>query len=163
MLEEGAERDMHEILDEAAAKTDRAAGSDAQKAGDFYGSFMDEAAIESRGLAPLDAELKRIEALASKKDLAGYIGYAQRIGVPQPFASQLGYLWVVAPLLLATMVVMCRLEQTRAGRALIALRGDELAAQSECRARQPTLDAWSSVSSELPGAFGTSTRIGRLG
>jgi branched-chain amino acid transport system permease protein len=49
-------------------------------------------------------------------------------GVPQPFASQLGYLWVVAPLLLGAMGIMWRLERTRAGRALVALREDELAA-----------------------------------
>ena len=51
-------------------------------------------------------------------------------GVPQPFASQLGYLWVVAPLLLAAMLFMWRLERTRAGRALVALREDELAADA---------------------------------
>ena len=51
-------------------------------------------------------------------------------GVPQPFATQLGYLWVVAPLLLAAMAFMWRLERTRAGRALVALREDELAADA---------------------------------
>jgi branched-chain amino acid transport system permease protein len=51
-------------------------------------------------------------------------------GVPQPFASQLGYLWIVAPLLVLTMVVMWRLERTRSGRALVALREDELAADA---------------------------------
>jgi len=51
-------------------------------------------------------------------------------GIPQPFASQLGYLWIVAPLLVGTMVVMWRLERTRAGRALVALREDELAADA---------------------------------
>jgi putative endopeptidase len=85
MLEDGAEHDMRQILEEAAGKPNRAPGSDEQKAGDFFGSFMDEAAIESRGLAPLEEDLKRIQAIASKKDLAAYLGYAQRIGVPQPF------------------------------------------------------------------------------
>jgi branched-chain amino acid transport system permease protein len=51
-------------------------------------------------------------------------------GVPQPFATQLGYLWIVAPLLLAGMAFMWRLERTRAGRALVALREDELAADA---------------------------------
>ena len=31
--------------------------------------------------------------------------------MPQPFVSQLGYLWIVAPLLVVTMVVMWRLER----------------------------------------------------
>ena len=51
-------------------------------------------------------------------------------GVPQPFATQLGYLWIVAPLLLTSMAFMWRLERTRAGRALVALREDELAADA---------------------------------
>ena len=85
MLEEGAEHDMHEILEEAAKQPDRPTGSDAQKAGDFYGSFMDEATIESRGLKPLESELARIDAIASKKDVAAYIGHAQRSAVSQPF------------------------------------------------------------------------------
>jgi hypothetical protein len=51
-------------------------------------------------------------------------------GVPQPFSTQLGYLWIVAPLLVAGMAFMWRLERTRAGRALVALREDELAADA---------------------------------
>ena len=50
--------------------------------------------------------------------------------MPQPFATQLGYLWIVAPLLVAGMAFMWRLERTRAGRALVALREDELAADA---------------------------------
>src|SRR5688500_1815206 len=52
MLQEDAERDLHAILEEAA-KANAAAGTDTQKIGDFYASFMDEATIEKRGLEPL--------------------------------------------------------------------------------------------------------------
>jgi putative endopeptidase len=38
---------------EAAARESAAAGTNAQKVGDFYSAFMDEAAIEARGAAPL--------------------------------------------------------------------------------------------------------------
>ena len=85
LLEEGAERHLHEILEEAA-RAAASAGSDTQKVGDFYASFMDEATIEARGLAPLREELERIDALASKRDVARYIGHAQRSFVAHPFA-----------------------------------------------------------------------------
>jgi putative endopeptidase len=84
MLEEGAQRDLRVIVEEAA-RSGAAVGTDAQKVGDFYASFMDESAIEQRGLAPLKAELARIDALASRRDIAGYFGHAQRIGAIHPF------------------------------------------------------------------------------
>ena len=40
-----------------APKATRRAGSDARKIGDYYASFMDEAAIEAKGLAPLQPTL----------------------------------------------------------------------------------------------------------
>src|SRR5262249_25887743 len=49
-------------------------------------------------------------------------------GIPQPFATQLHYMWLALPLLILSMIFVARLERTRAGRALIALREDELAA-----------------------------------
>ncbi len=51
-------------------------------------------------------------------------------GIPQPFASQIEYLWIVLPLLIITMILIYRLERVRVGKALIAIREDELAASS---------------------------------
>jgi predicted metalloendopeptidase len=84
-LEEGAERDLRDILEEAA-RSKAAPGSDAQKVGDYYASFLDEATVEARGLKPLSDELARIDALQTKQDLAAYVGRAQRLFVAQPFA-----------------------------------------------------------------------------
>ncbi|HKU14402.1 MAG TPA: M13-type metalloendopeptidase [Steroidobacteraceae bacterium] len=84
-LQEDAEHDLRDILEEAA-KSKAAAGSDAQKVGDYYASFLDEATVEARGLKPLSAELSRIDALKTPQDIAGYIGHAQRLFVAQPFA-----------------------------------------------------------------------------
>ncbi len=84
MLEEAAQRDLHEILDQAS-QAHAPAGSDLQKVGDFYASFMDEATIDTRALAPLHDELARIDALASRQDVARYIGHSQRLFVAQPF------------------------------------------------------------------------------
>ncbi|MET0533210.1 MAG: M13-type metalloendopeptidase [Steroidobacter sp.] len=85
LLEDNAESDLKAILDEAAA-ANAPAGSDAQKVGDLYASFLDETAIEARGLAPLAEELKRIDQLKTRQDIARYIGYSQRISVRHPFA-----------------------------------------------------------------------------
>jgi branched-chain amino acid transport system permease protein len=51
-------------------------------------------------------------------------------GIPQPFRSTLEYLWVALPLLGLSMAFMYRLEKIRVGRALIAIREDELAADA---------------------------------
>jgi putative endopeptidase len=84
-LQDDAERDLRDILDETA-RSKGAPGSDAQKVGDYYASFLDEAAVEARGLKPLSQELARIDALKTKQDLAGYVGRAQRLFVAHPFA-----------------------------------------------------------------------------
>ena len=89
LLEEGAERNLRSILEEAAA-ANAPVGSDMQKIGDFYASFMDEATVEARALAPLEQEFRYIDSLASKKDVAGYIGRSQRSFVSHPFVYFVG-------------------------------------------------------------------------
>ncbi|HEU4602965.1 MAG TPA: M13-type metalloendopeptidase [Steroidobacteraceae bacterium] len=86
LLQEAAERDLRSILEEAAAQPNKVAGSDSQKIGDYYASFMDEAKVESLGLKPLAAELARVDRIGSKKDLAQYIGYGERAFIGHPFA-----------------------------------------------------------------------------
>ncbi|CAN1212472.1 branched-chain amino acid ABC transporter permease [Tumidithrix helvetica PCC 7403] len=50
--------------------------------------------------------------------------------IPQPFRTPIEYLWIALPLLVLSMVFMYRLERIRVGRALIAIREDELAADA---------------------------------
>jgi putative endopeptidase len=64
---------------EAASKAP--AGSEARKVGDYYASFMDEAAIESKGIAPLGPELERIQKIKDKVGLAQEIGRDLRADV----------------------------------------------------------------------------------
>jgi predicted metalloendopeptidase len=85
ILQEAAEADVRELLETAAHDPRRTPGSDAQKAGDFYASFMDVERIEALGLTPLQAELERIGQLRTRADVSRYMGYNQRIGVAQPF------------------------------------------------------------------------------
>lgn len=71
-------------------------------------------------------EILRVVAL--NLDITG--GAVGIFGIPQPFQSTLEYLWIALPLLVLSMVFMYRLEKIRVGRALIAIREDELAADS---------------------------------
>jgi putative endopeptidase len=65
---------------EAAAAGPRD-GSDRAKVGALYASFMDEATIERRGLAPLAPMLARIEAIADRRALAAFLGGEVRADV----------------------------------------------------------------------------------
>lgn len=83
-LADRAELDIRAIIEEAANATDKAPGSDVQKIGDFYLSYMDSARIEESGLTPLEEELARIESIASKDDLIRYMAYNIRLGLGDP-------------------------------------------------------------------------------
>ncbi len=66
---------------EEAAKGNAPAGSSARKIADLYNSYMDEAAIEAKGLAPLQPHLKSIAAIQNKKELACALGESLRADV----------------------------------------------------------------------------------
>lgn len=87
MLAEKTREDLRAIAESAAKATDRAPGSDAQKIGDFYNSFMDEATVEARGLTPLKAQMDAIDALESKTDLARYFAEALKLNISNPIAG----------------------------------------------------------------------------
>jgi branched-chain amino acid transport system permease protein len=50
--------------------------------------------------------------------------------IPQPFNSPIEYLWIAVPLLALSMLFLYRLEKIKIGRALLAIREDELAADA---------------------------------
>lgn len=56
-------------------------GSEARLVADFYASFMDEAAIEARGLAPLAPVLQRVAAVKDRRALARVLGEELRADV----------------------------------------------------------------------------------
>ena len=60
------------------------------KIGAAYNSFMDEAAIEAKGLAPLEPWLGKIRALKSKNDLPELYAAAEEIGISAPFRMFVG-------------------------------------------------------------------------
>jgi putative endopeptidase len=82
-LRDKSEVDVRSLLDELAASP-AAAGSVQQKVADLYRSWMDEAAIETRGIEPLKADLDAIAAARTKTDivtLMGNIDYAGPVGL----------------------------------------------------------------------------------
>lgn len=84
MLYDQSQKDVKAIIEEAA-KGNNAEGSDEQKIGDYYASFMDRKGRDAKGVAPIQPELKAIDAIASYDDLAAYFGKANRTGVDIPF------------------------------------------------------------------------------
>lgn len=85
MLNDKAQEDVKEIIEKAAAGK-FADGSEEQKIGDLFGSYMNTEAREAIGLKPLAADLKKIDAIKNHKELAGYFGYASKTGNMVPFS-----------------------------------------------------------------------------
>jgi putative endopeptidase len=61
-------------LIEEAAKANAPAGSNTRKIADLYNSYMDEAGIEAKGLAPIRPHLESIAAIRDKHELARALG-----------------------------------------------------------------------------------------
>jgi endothelin-converting enzyme/putative endopeptidase len=68
-------------LIEEIAKSNPPAGSGARKVADLFNSYMDEAAIEAKGLAPLRPHLDAIAAIHDKRELAHALGETLRADV----------------------------------------------------------------------------------
>jgi putative endopeptidase len=68
-------------LIEEIAKSNPPAGSGTRKVRDLYNSYMDEAAIEAKGLAPLRPHLDAIAAIGDQRGLARALGESLRADV----------------------------------------------------------------------------------
>jgi putative endopeptidase len=68
-----------ELIAEAAGKAPP--GSDARKIGDYYASYLDEAGIAARGLAPLQPMLEQIAAISDVRALSRVLGGTLRADV----------------------------------------------------------------------------------
>jgi branched-chain amino acid transport system permease protein len=97
----------------------------------ILGILVGVPALRLRGIYLAIATIAFIEILrilALNLDITG--GAVGIFGIPQPFNSPIEYLWIALPLLLLSMAFVYRLENIRVGRALIAIREDELAADA---------------------------------
>ncbi len=84
MVHEKSQEDVKKIIEEAAA-AGKEAGTDEQKVGDLYASFMDMKKRDEAGSTPLAAEFQKIDAIKNISDLSGYFGYATIYGYGTPF------------------------------------------------------------------------------
>lgn len=72
-LREEAQEHVKAIIEDLS-KTTAAPGSNAQKIGDLYRSFMDEARIEALGITPIEGDLKRALSLTTKSEFLKVLG-----------------------------------------------------------------------------------------
>jgi predicted metalloendopeptidase len=89
-LDEKNKAALHEIAEKVATASpkdpkksplEKGSATDVQKVGDFYASGMNEKAADAAGAKPLDAELKRIEAIKDRKDVLKEIGHMHSMGI----------------------------------------------------------------------------------
>jgi putative endopeptidase len=73
---------------EESANGDFPKGTDEQKVGDLYKSFLDWEGRDARGIQPLQPELDRIDAIEDYDQLAVYFASALKRGLDAPFAAQ---------------------------------------------------------------------------
>jgi len=85
ILRDKNEARLREIIENAANQENKSPGSDVQKVGDFYASFMDSIKIEELGLQPLGEELQLIENVDNWDALAELFAHHSIISVQQPF------------------------------------------------------------------------------
>ncbi len=81
-----ASQDNVKLIIEESATGDFAKGTDEQKVGDLYKSFMDTETRDARGMEPLQPELEKITAIQNHDDLAAYFGDVMKRGIDAPMA-----------------------------------------------------------------------------
>jgi putative endopeptidase len=84
VLRDESQEAVKAIIEESATG-DFPKGSDEQKVGDLYKSFLDWETRDARGVEPLQAELDRIEAIDSYDDLAVYFAEVVKRDLDAPF------------------------------------------------------------------------------
>ncbi|ATQ73532.1 peptidase M13 [Massilia violaceinigra] len=78
------------LIEAAQNEKNKKAGSETQKIGDLYASYMNEARLEKLGYKPLAGELQRIRALREKKAIPALIAHLSKIGVSVPYGIYVG-------------------------------------------------------------------------
>jgi len=90
-LDELSKERVRGIIEKAAA-AHAPLGTPEQQIGDYYAAYMDQAAIEANGLNPAQADLQRIAAARTPKDIAhlfGEPGFATLFDVQLPRTSRI--------------------------------------------------------------------------
>lgn len=85
VLYEESQAALKQIIEEAAAKPNKAEGSVEQKIGDFFAAYMDSTLTDQLGIAPLKGQLADIAKTASHADIAALMGKLLTDGSGIPF------------------------------------------------------------------------------
>lgn len=85
-LDDEAKANIRTIIEDAA-KSPEGGDAEKKKIADLYASFMDETALDTLGLKPLDAEFARIDAIKDKKEIPALIAHFQMIGITAPIGA----------------------------------------------------------------------------
>ena len=75
VLREKAKDDVKKIIEEAT-ENKAIDGSENQKIGDLYHSFMDTSTLEILGMSSLDNDLRKLDSIKNISDLSEYLAYA---------------------------------------------------------------------------------------
>lgn len=86
---EDAETVLRDIIENAAANGGEP-GSERQKVGDFFATWMNAQAIDDAGLAPIAPELALVDAIVDRDSLVLAIAELTRLGVVTPYVP---YIW----------------------------------------------------------------------
>lgn len=84
LLHEESQEHVKAIIEESATG-DFAKGTDEQKVGDLYKSYMDMDARNARGVEPLAADFERIDEISNYDELALFFAAANKRGYGMPF------------------------------------------------------------------------------
>jgi putative endopeptidase len=90
VAQENVEGQIRTLIEQAAQDKNAKPGSDAQKMGDYYASYIDMEGRNALGVKPLAPELARIAALKDKSGLGALAAHAGRIGAGSPVAMGVG-------------------------------------------------------------------------
>jgi putative endopeptidase len=83
VLRDNSDAQVREIIEESA-EGEFLQGSDQQRVGDLYSSFLDWETRDARGLTPITPFLNQIDALQNHNDVFAYFGVAARYGFNSP-------------------------------------------------------------------------------
>lgn len=85
IVHEESEENVKKIIEESASG-DFEKGSDEQKVGDLFQSYMNMEKRNELGVTPLKAEFDKVDAIGTYDELATYFAYANKYGINAPLS-----------------------------------------------------------------------------
>ena len=86
ILNEEAEKNQRAIIEDLSGRDDLEEGTDEQRVGEFFASFMDTAKLDALGVAPIQSDLDAIFAVGTVEDLIQLNASQSMEGVGSPLA-----------------------------------------------------------------------------